>query len=82
MENRINQIVEFENGMKYYILKQAVYTGDNYFIAAEVTNDEEDFKENFVVLHETKEKDDIFVEIEDDAKTIQTLLKHLNIKEG
>ncbi|MEG0022105.1 MAG: hypothetical protein RSB77_05470 [Bacilli bacterium] len=82
MENRINQIVEFENGMKYYILKQAVYTGDNYFIAAEVTNDEEDFKENFVVLHETKENDDTFIEIEDDAKTIQTLLKHLNIKEG
>ena len=52
MENRINQVIELENGKEYYILKQAVYSGDNYFVAAEVTEDGEDLKENCSILHE------------------------------
>lgn len=82
MENRINQVVELENGKEYYILKQAVYSGDNYFVAAEVAEDGEDLKENFSILHESKENGESFIEFERDPKTIQILLKHLNIKEG
>lgn len=82
MENRINQIVELENGKQYYILKQAVYSGDNYFVACEVLEDGEDLKEEFSILHETKENDEVFIEFERNPKTIQILLKHLNIKEG
>ena len=80
MENRINQIVELENGLQYYILKQAVYGGDNYFVAAEVSEDGVDLKEKFLILHETKENGESYIEFENDAKIIQILLKHLNIE--
>ena len=80
MENRINQIVELEDNKQYYILKQAVYVGDNYFVAAEVCGDGEDLKEEFTVLHETKENGESFIQFEEDPKTIQILLKHLNIE--
>ena len=79
MENRINQVVELENGKEYYILKQAVYSGDNYFVAAEVAEDGEDLKENFSILHESKENDESFIEFERDPKTIQILLKQNNV---
>ena len=82
IENLSDEIRELENGKEYYILKQAVYSGDNYFVAAEVTEDGEDLKENFSILHESKENGESFIEFERDPKTIQILLKHLNIKEG
>lgn len=81
MENRINHIVELEDGKKYFILKQAIYLNENYYIVAEVTDDEEDLKEKFLVLHETKEKGDTFVQTETDPKIIQIILKHLDIEE-
>ena len=81
MENRINQVVELENGKKYFILKQAIYLNENYFIVAEVTEDGKDLKENFLVLHEFKENGEPFVKIETDPKTLEIILKHLDIKE-
>ena len=81
MENRINHVVELDNGKKYFILKQAIYMNDNYFIVAEVTEDEEDLKDNFLVLHETKENGEAFINIETDPKVLQIILKHLDIKE-
>ncbi|MBQ2408860.1 MAG: hypothetical protein II309_05440 [Bacilli bacterium] len=80
MENRINQVVELENGKEYYILKQAVYGGDNYFVAAEVSEDGEDLKDKFIILHETKENGESYIEFENDSKIIQILLKHLHIE--
>lgn len=81
MENRINHVVELENGKKYFILKQAIYLNDNYFIVSEVTEDEEDLKENFLVLHETKDNGESFVKVETDPKVLQIILNHLDIKE-
>lgn len=81
MENRINKIVELGNGKKYFILKQAIYKGENYFIVAKVTEDGEDLEEKFAILHETKENGDTFIEFEKNPKTIQIILSHLNIEE-
>ena len=81
MENRINKIVELGNGKKYFILKQAIYKGENYFVVAKVTEDGEDLEEKFAILHETKENGDTFIEFEKNPKTIQIILSHLNIEE-
>ena len=35
MENRINEVVELENGREYFILKQAVYQGHNYYVSTD-----------------------------------------------
>lgn len=81
MENKINHVVELDNGKKYFILKQAIYLNENYFVVAEVTDDGEDLKENFLVLHETKDNGEAYVKIETDPKVLQIVLKHLDIKE-
>ena len=81
MENRINQVIELENGKKYFILKQAIYLSENYFIVAEVSEDGTDLLDEFVVLHEVKEEDGAFVKVETDLKTLEIILKHLDIKE-
>lgn len=81
MENRINHVVELDNGKKYFILKQAIYLNENYFVVAEVTDDGEDLKEKFLVLHETKDNGEAYVKIETDPKVLQIVLKHLDIKE-
>ena len=41
MENLTNQVLKLENGSNYFILRQATYKGVTYFLAAEITADEE-----------------------------------------
>ena len=79
MENRINEVVELENGREYFILKQAVYQGHNYYVSTEVDKSNETLTENFVVFKEIKEGTDVFLEIETDVKKLQIILKHLNL---
>ena len=81
MVNRINQVVVLENGKKYFILKQAVYSGDNYFVVAEVTDDEQDLKEKFAVLHETIENGETYIEFEKNPSILEILFKHLKLEE-
>lgn len=81
MENRINKVLELDNGKKYFILKQAIYMNENYFIVAEVTEDGEDLKDVFLVLHETKENGKIYINVEKNPQVLQIILKHLDIKE-
>ncbi len=81
MENKINKVVTLANGKKYFILKQAIYKGENYFMVAEVTEDGEDLKEKFNILHETVEDGKTYIQFEKNPKTIQIILSHLNIEE-
>ena len=55
MENRIHQVMELENGKKYVVIKQAIYKGHNYFVAARLTDDEEDVLEEFVMFEEVEQ---------------------------
>lgn len=52
MENRINQVMELENGKKYVVIKQAVYKEHNYYVSARLTDDEEDILEEYVIFEE------------------------------
>ena len=52
MINRINQVMELANGKKYVVIKQAIYKGDNYFVAIRTTDNEEDVTDEFVVFQE------------------------------
>ena len=81
MENRINHIITLDNGKKYFILKQAIYKGDNFFVAAEVTGDEQNLTNNFLILHETKEDGKSIVRVEQDKEVLAIILKHLDLKE-
>jgi len=50
MENLTNQVLALANGKKFFVLRQAVYKGTTYFLSAELTEDEEDFTNNFIFL--------------------------------
>ena len=55
MENLTNQVLTLANGNNYLVLRQAVYRGVVYYLAAEVTPDGEDFTNEFVFF----QKEDI-----------------------
>ena len=59
MENLTNQVLTLSNGKCYLVLRQAVYRGVVYYLAAEVTPDGEDFTNEFVFF-ERVEKDGKF----------------------
>ena len=79
MKNKINRVITLANGKKYFVLKQAIYKGDNYYMVAEVTEDGNDLKEKFAMLHEVEKDGNELIEFVKDPKTLQVLLDHLNL---
>ena len=67
MENITNQILELDDGSKYFVLRQAVYKGVTYFLGAEVTPDEEDFTNEFVFLERVGDEDLMVRKVTDPA---------------
>ena len=78
MENLTNQILDLKNGEKYFILRQAVYKGITYYFGAEVTEDEEDFTNNFVFLEKVGEEGLKVKKVKDQA-IIEVLAKNIKI---
>ena len=78
MENLTNQILELATGEKYFVLRQAVYKGITYFFGAEVTEDEEDFTNNFVFLEKVGEEG-LKVRKVKDQSIIEVLAKNVKI---
>ncbi len=79
MENITNQILDLENGKKYFVLRQAVYKGVTYFLGAELTPDEEDFTNNFVFLERVGDGDLMIKKVTDQA-VIDVLAKNIKIE--
>jgi len=79
MDNITNQILELDNGKKYFVLRQAVYKGVSYFLGAEVTPDEEDFTNNFIFLERVGEGD-LTVKKVTDPSIIEVLSKNIKIE--
>ena len=82
MENRINQIVTLENGNKYMILHQAIYNNSNYFVCSSVNQDETDLNDDFYLFEETKEGNDTYIQVVQDANMAKFIFEHLNLMEG
>lgn len=78
MENLTNQILDLANGKKYFVLRQAVYKGNTYFLAAGVTDDEEDFTNDFVFLQKV-EDNGLKVKKVTDQAVIEVLAKNIKI---
>ncbi len=79
MENLTNQILDLANGKKYFVLRQAVYKGTTYFLGAEVTDDEEDFTNNFVFLEKVG-TEGLKVKKVTDENIISILAKNIKIE--
>lgn len=78
MENRTNKIIKFNDEEKYFVLKQAVYRGVNYYMTVKTTPDGEDFTEEFQILQETNKDGKSYFSRVKDEETLNILLKYLD----
>ena len=81
MENRTNKIIKFSENEKYFVLKQAVYKGNSYFMTVKTTPDGEDFTNEFYVMQETKKDGKSSFSRVNDTKLLVLLLKYLDAPE-
>lgn len=58
MENLTNQILELDDGSKYFVLRQAAYKGKTYYFAGEIEDNEEEFTGEFIFLEKINSEDD------------------------
>ena len=79
MENITNQVLDLANGKKYFILRQAVYKGTSYFLGAELTEDEEDFTNEFAFLERVGDEGLKIKKVTDPA-IIEILAKNIKIE--
>jgi len=78
MENFTNQVLELANGKKYFVIRQAVYKGKTYFLSGELTEDEEDFTNNFIFLQKIGD-DGLKVKKVTDQNVIDVLAKNIKL---
>lgn len=78
MENRTDQTIELETGLEYLILRQILYKNETYYVTAQIKEGGKDFSKVLTILKETKQGDDVYVNIETDINVIKTILDHLN----
>jgi hypothetical protein len=80
MENLTNQILILDNGSKYFVLRQALYKGVTYFLAVEVTEDEENFTNNFLFFERVDENGNFVVKEVTDENILTVLAKNIKIE--
>lgn len=81
MDNITNKVLELNNGKKYFIIRQAVYKDVTYYFAALLTDDEEDFKDEFTFLERYEKDGEIYAKEVTDNKIIEILAKNIKIDE-
>lgn len=82
MENITNKIIKFSNDEKYFVLKQAIYKGNSYFMTVKTTPDGENFTNEFYVMQETVKDGKSYYSRVNDTKLLDLLLKYLDAPEG
>lgn len=80
MVNHIHEKMTLEDGRKYIVVKQAVYKNDNYYVAARLTEDEEDVVDEYKVFHEMIIDGENRVEEVSDNNIFQLILSHVGLK--
>ena len=81
MENLSNKVLELKNGKNYFIIRQALYRGKTYYFAVEVTEDEDDYTNNFLFF-ERVDVDGKFSVLEvTDPKLLEVLARNIHLEE-
>jgi hypothetical protein len=79
MENLTNKILKLKTGLNYFVIRQATYQGKTYYFGAEVTDDGEDFTNNFIFLENISDGDKFLVKEVKDPKILEVLAKNIKI---
>ncbi|MBE6152085.1 MAG: hypothetical protein E7165_02075 [Firmicutes bacterium] len=78
MENRTNKLIKFSEDEKYFILKQAIFKANNYYLTVKITPDGKEFTNEFAVLQEKERDGKLYFSRVNDPKTLGILLKYLD----
>lgn len=70
----VNDIIVLENNKNYLLLLDTVIKADKYYLAVELDNNENPTN-NYVVVKEEKEGNDIYMEITEDPYIYSELIK-------
>lgn len=70
----VNDIIVLENNKNYLLLLDTVIKADKYYLAVELDNNENPTN-NYVVVREEKEGNDIYMEITEDPYIYCELIK-------
>ena len=70
----VNDIIVLENNKNYLLLLDTVIKADKYYLAVELDNNENPTN-NYVVVREEKEGNDIYMEITEDPYIYSELIK-------
>lgn len=70
----VNDIIVLENNKSYLLLLDTVIKADKYYLAVELDNNENPTN-NYVVVKEEKEGNDIYMEITEDPYIYSELIK-------
>ena len=76
----VNDIIVLENNKSYLLLLDTVIKADKYYLAVELDNNENPTN-NYVVVKEEKEGNDIYMEITEDPYIYSELIK-MNSERG
>ncbi len=81
MDNRENQMMELATGEKYGIVKQFNEKDGKYFLAARITDTEDDLTGEFAFFKETEKDGEFLVEQITDEEKIKSLELNMDIPE-
>lgn len=70
----VNDIIVLENNKNYLLLLDTIIKADKYYLAVELDNNENPTN-NYVVVREEKEGNDIYMEITEDPYIYSELIK-------
>lgn len=79
MENLTNQVLKLKSGTRYFVLRQAAYKGNTYYLGAELTENEEDFTNNFAFLERVEKEGKFFVKEVKDKSVLEVLAKNIKL---
>jgi len=80
MENLTNQILRLDDNSGYFVLRQALYKGKTYFFVVGVTEDGENFTNDFLFLEKIDNEDGTYgVEEVIDENVLSVLAKNIKL---
>lgn len=81
MNNLTNQVLKLDNGLSYFVLRQAAFKGNSYYLGAQVTPDGEDFTNKFIFLEKVEKEDGVFyVKPVEDPAVLDILAKNIKFE--
>lgn len=80
MENLTNKVLELDNGKKYFVIRQAVYKGETYYLVVETTPDGEDFTEHCTFLTRIERDGKFIVKEVKDKSILEVLGKNIKLE--